>query len=207
MAIAEQKNTAARSAPYHHGNLRLELIDAGLALIAEKGPLALTLREIGSRLGVSRTAAYRHFADKTELLNAICEAGFTEFGEALENARREAGTPFPARLAAMGAAYLRFARQRPAHFQVMFGLHVGQQDDNPDSAGSRAFHVLLDTVKEAQERGEVRPGNPMLIASVIWGMIHGASILHLDQMCPQEDTGVDFAVACASLLLSGVQAA
>src|SRR6266849_2149258 len=91
---------------YHHGNLRAALIEAGLELIAEKGPLALTLREIGSRLGVSRTAAYRHFADKTELLNAIREAGFIEFGNALEQAREQAGPKFAARLTAMGKAYL-----------------------------------------------------------------------------------------------------
>src|SRR6202000_891710 len=87
---------------YHHGNLRAALIEEGLKLIAEKGPLALTLREIGSRLGVSRTAAYRHFAAKTALLNAICEAGFIEFGNALQQACEQAGPRFPARLTAMG---------------------------------------------------------------------------------------------------------
>src|SRR6476661_4128845 len=53
---------------YHHGNLRLTLIQAGLDLIAEQGARALTLRELGKRAGVSRTAAYRHFRDRAALL-------------------------------------------------------------------------------------------------------------------------------------------
>jgi AcrR family transcriptional regulator len=184
---------------YHHGNLRTALIEEGLKLIAEKGPLALTLREIGSRLGVSRTAAYRHFADKTALLNAICEAGFIEFGNALQQACEQAGPHFPARLTAMGLAYLRFAREHSSHFQVMFGSTPQPVDPDADTAGNRAFNVLLNAVKEGQERGEVRPGDPRLAASVAWAMIHGVSVLHLD-----EGAGFPFAEACAALLMSGI---
>jgi AcrR family transcriptional regulator len=197
-------NKAGRTSPYHHGNLRAALIETGLALIAEKGPLALTLREIGNRLGVSRTAAYRHFADKTELLRAIREAGFIEFGNALERARKQAGSKFAPRLAAMGMAYLRFAREHSSHFQVMFGPATAMNMPDSDTAGSRAFHILLDTVKQGQERGEVRPGDPMLTACVVWAMIHGVSVLHLDEMCSLEDSYVGFAQACTGVMLSGV---
>ena len=61
---------------YHHGNLRAALIQGGLELIERKGIHALTLREIGNQLGVSRSAAYRHFKDKDALLAAISQAGF-----------------------------------------------------------------------------------------------------------------------------------
>ena len=67
---------------YHHGNLRATLIDLGLKLIEEKGIPGLTLRDMGARAGVSRTAAYRHFASKAELLDAICDLGFTQFADA-----------------------------------------------------------------------------------------------------------------------------
>src|SRR4051794_8355635 len=95
--------------PYHHGNLRAALIESGLDLIEEAGVRSLTLREIGARVGVSRTAAYRHFADKSELLAAISEAGFTQFADALEAARREAPQNFASRMSAMAVAYVRFA--------------------------------------------------------------------------------------------------
>jgi len=60
---------------YHHGNLRAALIQCGLELMERDGIHALTLRAIGEQLGVSRSAAYRHFKDKEALLSAIYEAG------------------------------------------------------------------------------------------------------------------------------------
>jgi AcrR family transcriptional regulator len=57
--------------PCHHGNLRRGLLDEALATIRAEGVGGLTLREIGARLGVSRTALYRHFADKRALLTAV----------------------------------------------------------------------------------------------------------------------------------------
>ena len=62
--------------PYHHGNLRRALLDEALATIRAEGVDGLTLREIGARLGVSRTALYRHFADKRALLAAVATEGF-----------------------------------------------------------------------------------------------------------------------------------
>src|SRR2546429_9382843 len=76
--VAKTKTKAHR---YHHGHLPGALIEAGLKLIEEKGIRALTLRGVGGRGGVSRTAAYRHFSDKAALLGAIWEAGFTQFGD------------------------------------------------------------------------------------------------------------------------------
>src|SRR5437016_14549022 len=93
--VAKTKTKAHR---YHHGNLPGALIEAGLKLIEEKGIRALTLREIGAQVGVSRSAAYRHLADKAELLGAIREAGFTQFGDALIAARRAAPDAFAPRL-------------------------------------------------------------------------------------------------------------
>src|SRR5262249_56309453 len=65
-----------RHRPYHHGNLRRALLDEALATIRTEGVDALTLREIGARLGVSRTALYRHFADKRALLAGVATEGF-----------------------------------------------------------------------------------------------------------------------------------
>src|SRR6266480_2366291 len=65
--ITKTKTKARAIRRYHHGNLPGALIGAGLKFIEEKGIRALTLREIGAQVGVSRTAAYRHFADKAEL--------------------------------------------------------------------------------------------------------------------------------------------
>src|SRR5277367_1200570 len=106
----------ARRGAYHHGNLRAALIEASLKLIEEKGVRALTLREIGIRVGVSRMAAYRHFHDKADLLAAIREVGFSQFADALEGARQSVTDP-GARLEAMALAYVRFAAEHRVHYE------------------------------------------------------------------------------------------
>lgn len=165
--------------PYHHGNLRTALIQSGLELIEEKGVRALTLREIGTRLNVSRSAAYRHFADKAALLSSISEAGFIEFGNALETAKHSATGNFAARLEAMGVAYVRFAAEHRAHFEVMFATPL-EPGCPAAQAGERAFHILVETICEGQKSGEVRPEDPVLLARGIWAFVHGVSMLRFE---------------------------
>jgi AcrR family transcriptional regulator len=168
-----------RKPAYHHGNLRAALIEGGVQLIQEEGLRALTLREIGNRLSVSRSAAYRHFTDKAALLSAIGEAGFIEFGNVLKEAKEGAVSDFASRMDAMGVAYVRFAREHRAHFEVMFGEPPAPGSPAAE-AGARAFGILEQTIREGQERGEVRPGDSRLLARAVWAMSHGISTLRLD---------------------------
>src|ERR1041384_7388776 len=108
---------------YHHGNLRRALLDEALATIGAEGVDGLTLREIGARLGVSRTAMYRHFADKRALLAAVATEGFRTLRQQLVSAW-EAGGRGSAAFESMGTAYIRFAAANPAHYRVMFGGFV-----------------------------------------------------------------------------------
>ena len=171
----------ANSKAYHHGNLRQVLIETGLKLIGEKGVQALTLREIGDRIGVSRMAAYRHFADKAALVGAISVEGFTLFAEALENARKRAKPDFASRMTAMGVAYVRFATEHPAYFEVMFGSLADPANTEPDGGpGVRAFNLLEETIREGQASGAVQAGDSRALARVAWAMVHGLSALRLE---------------------------
>ena len=158
---------------HHHGNLRAALIECGLALIQRKGIHALTLREIGQRLGVSRSAAYRHFQDKAALLFAISEAGFIEFGNVVEAARKEAGDGFAAQMDAMALAYARFADEHRAQFEVMFAA-VLEPGGAAEAGGGRNLRILEEAIGKAQQTGEVRQGDPALLARVVWALVHGA---------------------------------
>ena len=167
-----------RKADYHHGNLRAALIQCGIELIEKKGIPALTLREIGKRLRVSRTAAYAHFKDKAALLAAIREAGFIEFVKAMEAAQKGAAG-FAAQMDAMSIAYFRFAQEHPAHFEVMFNALLEAGGGTAAESGP-VFTMLTETVREAQQQGEVRQGDPALLARVVWALVHGVSMLQRD---------------------------
>jgi len=164
---------------YHHGDLRAALIEGGLELIERKGIHALTLREIGKRLGVSRSAAYRHFKDKADLLFAISEAGFIEFGNLVEAARKDAGDGLAEQMDAMALAYAQFADEHRAQFEVMFAA-VLQPGGAAEAGGGRNLRILEETIREAQRKGEVRQDDPALLARVVWALVHGASMLRRD---------------------------
>ena len=57
--------------PYHHGDLPSALKQAAVALIARHGVQGFSLREAATAVGVSPSAAYRHYADKAALLGAV----------------------------------------------------------------------------------------------------------------------------------------
>ena len=164
---------------YHHGNLRAALIEGGLESIERNGIEALTLREIGKRLGVSRSAAYKHFKDKAALISAIREAGFMQFGKVVDAARKEAGDGFAGQLDAMALAYARFANQHRAEFEVIFAA-VLETGGAAEAGGGRNLRILENAIGEAQRQGEVREGDPALLARVVWALVHGASVLRID---------------------------
>jgi AcrR family transcriptional regulator len=201
-----QRSTTAKKKParqYHHGNLRSALIDAGLQLITRKGVRALTLREIGARVGVSRMAAYRHFANKADLLAAIREAGFAEFANALDAARSKAGRSFALRLRAMALAYVRFAAEHPAYYEVMFGW-MDQQSPKPSPAGARAFGILEQTVREGQDAGEVCAGDSVELARLVWAEVHGISMLRLAPDLSPNGAGKRFVELSCEILKTGL---
>lgn len=181
---AESDGVEAR--PYHHGDLRAALIAAGLAILAEEGAAALTVRAAARRAGVSHNAPYRHFADKTALLAAIAQEGFEALAADLERARAGAGETARTQLAATGWAYVRYALAHPDHMRVMFGDLSPIPSGYPElaAAGARAFSVLVTVLEEGQARGEIIEGDPRQVALTAWGLVHGLSLLLLDRQIP-----------------------
>jgi AcrR family transcriptional regulator len=173
----------ARKRPdrYHHGDLRRALLQAAVRTIGVHGVDGLTLRAVGGSLGVSRTALYRHFADKAALLAAVAAEGFRMLRVDLEEAWARGGGG-RAGFDAMGVAYVRFAVAHPSHYRVMFGADT-RAATNPELAeeGTRAFQVLVDAIVAQQQDGLVRRDDPRQMALFIWANVHGIAMLALDR--------------------------
>jgi AcrR family transcriptional regulator len=167
--------------PYHHGNLRRGLLDEALATIRTDGVDGLTLREIGARLGVSRTALYRHFADKRALLTAVATEGFRMLREQLVTAWEEGGRGRAA-FESMGAAYIHFAASNPAHYRVMFGGFVESEACPPEltTEAAGAFQALVDALASLQRDGAMRGDDAVLMARYVWAVVHGVAMLGID---------------------------
>jgi len=189
-ARAKRRNT------YHHGHLRQALVDEAVATIRARGVHALTLREVGTRLRVSRTALYRHFADKNALLAAVATEGFRTFRAALQQAW-DAGGHGREGFMAMGRAYLLFALDNPSHYGVMFGGHLHDAALHPELAveGDAAFRVLVNALVDLQQSGLVRRDDPQALAVFVWATTHGTAMLVSGGQLGHERLGLDAATA------------
>jgi AcrR family transcriptional regulator len=175
---------------YHHGDLRQALLDAGIALARAGGPDAVVLREATRRAGVVPNAAYRHFASRHALLQAVRASALAALAVAMEKElirqrRGRAGADAArAGLRAIGTAYLRFARTEPGLFRTAFAV-PGEPEttSNPAMAGRSGLNPfqLLSTALDAMVQAGVlprerRPGAEYLA----WSAVHGLAMLVLE---------------------------
>jgi AcrR family transcriptional regulator len=173
-----------RPKPYHHANLREELLLAAIRLIAEVGPTAFTLREVARRAGVSHNAPYRHFRDRDDLMAAVAAQGFRELTLAMVEASARQSDPVE-RLKRAGLGYVAFALRRPEHFTVMFDAPRSRRK-HPESseAGDQAFATLLGLVKGCQDAGRLPSGDSHQMALLAWTMVHGIAKLAITGRLP-----------------------
>ena len=191
--------------PYHHGNLRQALLDEAIATIRKDGVAGITLREIGARVGVSRTALYRHFADKRALLAGVATEGFRTLRHALESAW-DGGRQGPASFAAMGRAYVDFAAANPAHYRVMFGGFLARPAPDPELTreATGAFQVLVDAISALQRAALVRTDDTVTVARYVWATVHGVAMLRIDGQLDDPDAADRLTAYAIDQLVIGI---
>jgi AcrR family transcriptional regulator len=168
------------------GAVRHGLVAAGLELARAGGPDAVVLREAARMVGVVPNAAYRHFADRDELLAAVCTAAMRELaarmaaGVGRVRGKRGDAAAARRRLRAIGTAYLEFARQEPGLFATAFALprqHPYDAQDGeagPDPVPLDQLRAVLDELAEADVISRQRRAG---IEYPIWATVHGLAVL------------------------------
>jgi AcrR family transcriptional regulator len=175
---------------YRHGDLRQALIDAGLEMAADGGPDAVVLREATRRAGVSPNAAYRHFADRTALVEAVSDAAQARVAGAIEAEwdavpdELSASDAAHAHLRAVGRGYLGFARDHPGLFRAAFTVPGDLEDAfGPEKAGPggrTSFQLLAMALDELVAVGALPPERRPGAEFSAWSAVHGLAILVLE---------------------------
>lgn len=166
--------------PYHHGDLRRAVLTAAVAAIGESGPTALSLRDLARRAGVSHAAPAHHFGDKAGVLTAIAAEGYQLLADALAAAEQETGD-----FREVGVAYVRFAIDHRAHFEVMHRPELYHADDPSVLAASeRSAKALYGGVRALTSGG----ADPDVLVNGIaaWSLVHGFATLWLNKALPAE---------------------
>lgn len=149
---------------YHHGNLRADLIAAGLEALRHTPPGQISLRRLAAQVGVSANAPYTHFADKNALLAAIAREGFIRLGQAMAAVPADS-TDRRGRLGGLGAAYLRFGQDNPGLYDLMFAQDGPGLSPEVRAAGQSCFQMLYQAVEPADQ--------PPRLSLAAWAMVHG----------------------------------
>ena len=174
---------------YHHGSLRAALLDAAEAILERDGFQALTLRAAARAAGVSHAAPAHHFGDLVGLLSELAAIGYARFRTALLAEMAAVGDAPNGRLHAMGCAYVRFARDQPNLFLLMFrSERLDMQRPALSQAAEAAFAALAEAAaasadasplpRAAAETGAA-PGRLADIAAA-WAIAHGLALLLID---------------------------
>jgi len=158
------------------------LVAAGLELARKGGPDAVVLREATRIVGVVPNAAYRHYADRDELLAAVCVAAMNELGARMASGvarvRGKHGDPGAARrrLRAIGTAYLEFARDEPGLFATAYALP--QRHDYGATEQDRSpLGQLRTALDELVEAGVLDQRRRAGIEYPVWSAVHGTAVL------------------------------
>lgn len=187
-------NASARRS-YHHGDLRLALVDAGVRLAREGGPQAIVLREATRRAGVVPNAAYRHFANREALFEAVRMHVLAHMAQAIEarlaSARRISDPAQRARamLAAVGRGYMEFAQAETGWFRTAFAASELDQDAlaaqkqalQSDQQPAADPFVLLGEALDAMVKAGALPASHRPQAEYLaWSTVHGMAALMID---------------------------
>ena len=150
------------------------IVDAAIAIAADTGPDAISMREVARLAGVSHQAPYHHFGDRAGIFAAISEEGFRFLAESIE-ASTTLGT------AAMCEAYVHFALAHKGHFRVMMRNDLCSLENYPSALiqADRAFNALRNevTVILGEDSNE---DDANAHTAYMWSVAHGLATLLLD---------------------------
>jgi AcrR family transcriptional regulator len=190
-------------AEYHHGNLRRALLDAALALFAERQRFDFTMRELARAAQVTHNAPYRHFADRWALLDALAAEGFALLREEqLATAKDHVRDP-RARIAKLGEGYVRFAETHPHHFRLMFLRPLRGASKELAAAARTTFLPLEEAIADAEARGLLRPGlKKRDLAVAAWSLVHGLASLVVGGQLPLSARGLRGRIAALTTVFT-----
>lgn len=190
---------------YHHGDLKRSLIDAGLDLVREVGIEAISLRQLAERVGVSTPALYHHFRNKEDLLGQLGEAAIDAFDDAIATAI--SGPQESDALSAFVLAYVRFARDEPALYELLFGRRIwsSQEAKEFQRKARHSFRLQSERLVQLQHLGMLpEQANPLRLAQVAWATLHGLCCMYNDGLAFTAETIEDIAKHAIQLLKQAV---
>lgn len=142
--------TNLRTTPVPAGQMRAAMIEAARRLLEDSPVGNVSIREVCEALGAGRSVLYRHFGNKSGLLNAVIDEAFSRYIERKRS--REHMIDPVTDLYACWDDYLDFAAANPALYRLMFSPALPKV---PEAAG-RIFVLLTEALDRCAVAGALR---------------------------------------------------
>ena len=188
--ITKTNKTPITRSTYRHGDLKRALLEAGIMLASDGGPDAIILREVTRRVGVAPNAAYRYFASRQELLQAIRATALSAMAAYMENELAKLRNDSnqvdfaKANLRAVGTGYLKFAQAEPGLFRTAFSVADDVENDTDlakaGKSGLNPFQLLGGALDKLVDAKIVTVDDRQSAEYFAWSAVHGLAILSLD---------------------------
>ena len=175
---AESATSSTRSTrkPKGEGHARrAEILAAAERIFVEVGYEGATIRRIADEVGLSSTALYMHFSEKSEILHEICRLAFARLQAANETVVAEGGAPEVV-LRRLMEAYVDFGFENPNAYRLTYLTRPVEARDGAESAaqmlGGELFNAFEAIVERAAAAGRLR-GDAKASAQTLWAGSHG----------------------------------
>jgi AcrR family transcriptional regulator len=177
-ASATNPTRRTRSRRGQGEQLREEILGAAERMLIETNDeSALSIRAIAAAVGVTPPSIYLHFADRNDLVFAVCERQAEQVDQVMEEAAT-AGTDAWDRIRLRGLAYLRWGLANPEHYRI---LMMSRPESTPErfvatrlADTSGGLGAVCEDIGLAAAAGLIAPvDDPAKEAELFWMVIHG----------------------------------
>ena len=191
---------------YHHGDLKNTIIETAMDMLKESDGWAFTLREVSRRAGVSHTAPYKHFEDKSALLIELSLIGFDQLREILMFSVSNSHASLRGKFFMMAKSYIEFAHGNPSLYRLMFSAFTDRTKTiHLNERSLSTLGVVIEVLEQGQMAGLIRKQNVSGQATACWAQMHGLALLSIDGLLMPEKVGPNPVDHALTALLEGLE--
>lgn len=162
-------------------DLRERLIGAATSRMRENGLAGLRARDITSDAGCALGGLYSAFEDLDALILAVNSLTLRQLDEIMTS-EVEKQTSDGGKLQALGAIYLKFARDNPNLWRALFQFHYPEGKELPDWYAQDQAKLLLQIVKPLRGlQPEMNEAALIVRARTLFAAVHGIVSISLEE--------------------------
>lgn len=206
--------------PYHWGEeLEGELLAAAVKLVEPLGIAGLSTREVARIVGVSHAAPTHYYPDRLSMAAAVAGVGFERMHDTIERSVTETRDRPPEKLLAACSAYVEFALRNRGLYRTMYAAELSERlnsltrsaakrdrhFENLAQLKARVFSLIVDIVRDGQDRGAFRKGRADDLSRVATALSHGLAREFLDEGLGSRIDRLEHARHVTALIMAGLE--